>query len=127
MIKMVVNVYRKPGMTREAFDKRWLVEHGALVRRHAKAMGFVRYVQNHNLPSAEIAAFAASRGWNDPSDGVAEVWWESLEAMQAAMATAEAQRASQELREDEEQFVDATRMSAFLSEDSVIFDLSTAR
>jgi uncharacterized protein (TIGR02118 family) len=125
MIKMVVNVYRKPGMTREAFDARWLVQHGDLVRKHAKAMGFLRYVQSHNLPSAEIAAFAASRGWDQPSDGVAEVWWESLQSMQAAMATAEGQSASKELQEDEEQFVDCARISAFLSEDSVIFDHTT--
>jgi uncharacterized protein (TIGR02118 family) len=104
MIKMV-NVYRKPGMTREAFDVRWLVQHGDLVRKHAKAMGFLRYVQNHNLPSPEIAAFAASRGWDQPSDGVTEVWWESLQSMQAAMATAEGQRASKEFQEDEEQTV----------------------
>jgi uncharacterized protein (TIGR02118 family) len=122
MIKMVVNVYRKPGMSKEVFDRRWLVEHGDLVRKHAKAMGFVRYIQSHRLPSAEIDAFAKMRGWDAPSDGVTEVWWESREAMDKALATPEAQAASQELYEDEQQFVDGARTSAFLSEDSVIFD-----
>jgi uncharacterized protein (TIGR02118 family) len=122
MIKMVVEVWKKPGMSDEAFAKRWLVEHGALVRKHAKAMGFVRYVQSHKVPSADIDAFAESRGWKRPPDGLTEVWWESQASMMAAMQSPAGQAASAELAADEVQFVDMPKISAFLANEETIFD-----
>jgi len=124
MIKMVVEVWKKEGMTDEAFAARWLNEHGALVRRHASAMGFLRYVQSHKVPSPEIEAFAAGRGWKRPPDGLTEVWWESQATMTAAMGSPEGQAASLELQHDEMQFCDATKISAFLATEEVIFDFT---
>ena len=122
MIKMVVEVWRRPDLTREAFDHRWLVEHGALVKKHAKAMGFVRYIQSHKKESAAMDAFTKLRGWKPPPDGITEVWWESLALMEAALNSPEGQAASKELQADEAQFCDVDRLSAFLSEEDVIFD-----
>ncbi|GGY90181.1 EthD domain-containing protein [Novosphingobium colocasiae] len=126
MIKMVVEVWKKPEMTDEQFRERWLVEHGALVRKHAKAMGFVRYIQSHKRVSPEIEAFGEGRGWKRPPDGLTEVWWESEEAMQAAFATPEGQEASRLLQADEEQFIDPPKISAFLADEEVIFDYTAA-
>ncbi|MBI2800486.1 MAG: EthD domain-containing protein [Gammaproteobacteria bacterium] len=122
MIKMVVEVWKKAGMSDEAFAQRWLVDHGRLVLAHAKAMGFVRYVQSHKLPSPEIEAFASGRGWKTPPDALTEIWWESKESMVAAMGTPEGQAASAILAEDEVQFIESSKISAFLSEEKVIFD-----
>lgn len=122
MIKMVVEVWKKPGMTDEQFARRWLGEHGALVRKHGRAMGFMRYIQSHKVPSPEIQAFSDGRGWKRPPDGLTEVWWESMESMQAAMASAEGMEASRILQEDEEKFIDAPKISAFLAQEEVIFD-----
>lgn len=122
MIKMVVNVWRRSGMSQEAFERRWLVEHGALVTKHARAMGFVRYVQSHKVPSAAIDAFAEGRGWQLPPDGVTEIWWHSMETMNAALASPEGQAASAELAADEKEFVDSRQISAFLAVEHVIFD-----
>ncbi|GLK43008.1 MULTISPECIES: EthD domain-containing protein [Novosphingobium] len=126
MIKMVVEVWKKPEMTDEQFARRWLVEHGALVRANAKAMGFVRYVQSHKRVSPEIDAFAEGRGWKRPPDGLTEVWWESEEAMQAALSSPEGIEASGVLQADEEQFIDAPRISAFLANEETIFDYTVA-
>ncbi|AOR78846.1 EthD domain-containing protein [Novosphingobium resinovorum] len=126
MIKMVVEVWKKPEMTDEQFARRWLVEHGALVRANAKAMGFVRYVQSHKRVSPEIDAFAQGRGWKRPPDGLTEVWWESEEAMQAALSSPEGIEASGVLQADEEQFIDAPRISAFLADEETIFDYTVA-
>lgn len=52
MIKMMVQVWKKAELSDEAFRQRWLVEHGELVRKHARAMGFVRYIQSHKISSA---------------------------------------------------------------------------
>jgi hypothetical protein len=123
---MVVEVWKKPEMTDEQFARRWLVEHGALVRANAKAMGFVRYVQSHKRVSPEIDAFAQGRGWKRPPDGLTEVWWESEEAMQAALSSPEGIEASGVLQADEEQFIDAPRISAFLADEETIFDYTVA-
>lgn len=126
MIKMVVEVWKRPDMTDGQFARRWLVEHGALVRANAKAMGFVRYVQSHKRVSPEIDAFAEGRGWKRPPDGLTEVWWESEEAMQAALSSPEGIEASRVLQADEEQFIDAPRISAFLADEETIFDYTAA-
>lgn len=125
MIKMVVEVWRKPELTQEQFAKRWLVEHGALVKKHAKAMGFLRYIQSHKLPSPAIEAFAEGRGWKPAPDGLTEVWWESEESMNAALSSPEGQAASAELEIDEQAFCDQKKLSAFLSVEEVIFDFTS--
>ena len=122
MIKMIVEVWRRPDMSFEDFTKRWLHEHGALVKKHARAMGFVRYVQSHKQHSDAITEFAEGRGWKPPPDGLTEVWWESTEAMDAALSTPEGQKASAALEADEIQFCDARRISAFLAIEETIFD-----
>lgn len=122
MIKMVVEVWRKPGMSDEAFYRRWLVDHGNLVRKHAKAMGFLRYVQSHKQPSPEIEAFAAGRGWKPAPDGLTEVWWESEAAMQAAMNSPEGIAASAILAADEKEFIDPPKISAYLATEEEIFN-----
>lgn len=124
MIKMVVEVWKKDMLTDEAFARRWLVEHGALVKQHAKAMGFVRYIQSHKQPSSAIEAFANGRGWKRPPDGLTEVWWESEASMNAALGSPEGQAASAALQADEEQFIDAPKISAFLATEEVIFDFT---
>ena len=125
MIKMIVNVWKKPSMSDEQFAQRWLVEHGALVKECAQAMGFVKYIQSHKLPSQEIETFAQMRGWAAPPDGLTEVWWESEASMRAAFASPEGQAASAVLERDENEFIDAKRISAFLSEEKVIFDFTS--
>lgn len=124
MIKMVVEVWRKEGMSFKAFTDRWLNEHGALVRQQAQAMGFVRYVQSHKQPSPEIDAFAQKRGWKRPPDGLTEVWWPDEAAMKAAFGSPEGQAASKALAEDEAQFIEMSKISAFLAIDEVIFDFT---
>lgn len=124
MIKMIVEVWKKDGMTDEAFAERWLVQHGALVKKHAKAMGFLRYIQSHKRPSPEIEAFAEGRGWKPAPDGLTEVWWESEAAMHTALASPEGVAASAELAEDEVHFTEASKLSAFLADEEVIFDFT---
>ncbi len=126
MIKMVVEVWKKPDMSDDAFARRWLVEHGALVKAHASAMGFLRYIQSHKLPSPAIEAFAEGRGWKKAPDGLTEVWWESEEAMNSSLGSPEGQAASAILAEDEMKFTDTRRLSAFLASEEVIFDFTVA-
>lgn len=122
MIKMVVANWRRHDLTQEQFEARWRGAHAELAAECAKAMGFVRYVQSHKIPSPGMDEFARSRGWAPACDGLTEVWWESIAAMEAALGSAEGQAASLRLQADEKEFCDPKRLSALLSVEHVIVD-----
>src|SRR5258705_6623438 len=85
MIKLVYCIRRREDVPEDEFHRYWLDEHGPLVRSVADAIGAVRYIQSHTV-SPELNAFLRqSRGSAEPYDGITEVWWESLEAVQARM------------------------------------------
>ena len=121
-LKMVATTWRKPGMSLEEFTARWSNEHARLVKQHKDAMGFARYVQSHTFSSPEIAEFARARGWASPPDGIAELWWESEEALRQAFGSEAAARASQILEADERVFVDTTKTAAFLTTEYEVFN-----
>lgn len=77
MIKLIALLKRKPGMTMEEFKQRWVEEH---TKFSAKMPGLIDYRINIAIDTQEI---------DIPYDGTAELWWESLEAMQAAFASPE--------------------------------------
>lgn len=121
MVKLVFCCRRKPGTSREAFQKRWLEVHGPLVRKLRSELPMMRrYVQSHTLPEAANEALRASRGTMAPYDGITEVWFDDLESMggdggEASLA------ASQRLLEDEAEFIDFSRSNVFLTVEHEIF------
>jgi hypothetical protein len=106
MIKIVYCIRRKPGLSREEFQERWLNRHGKLVWERAKAIGMVKYAQNHTIDSALGDACMASRSQAQPYDGVMEGWWESDEAAMAAMGSDEGRAAMETLHADEATIMD---------------------
>jgi hypothetical protein len=91
------------------------------VQSVADTIGAVRYVQSHTV-SPEMNAFLShSRGSAEPYDGITEVWWESLEALQAAMGASESLEAQRCLIEDESKFIDFARSCLFMTEEHAIF------
>lgn len=80
-----------------------------------------RYMQCHTLPAAANAALQQSRGTAEPYDGVAEVWWQSMEDLAAALRTPEGRQADRELREDEARFIDLPRSAAWFGDEQVLF------
>ena len=121
MIKMIVAIYRKPGLTMEEFQDRWLNGHGPLVKQHAKAMRMKRYVQSHYVSAPDFEAVFDARGWSAPPDGLTEIWWESLDDFRAAMETREGQAGSAALAADEAIFFDVGRTQAFITQEETIF------
>jgi uncharacterized protein (TIGR02118 family) len=122
MFKMIVLVYRLPHLSLAEFETYWADKHAPLVKKHSKALRFVRYVQSYNVNSPEVAEFARMRGWTEPCEALAEVWWQSKAEMEAAFASSEAQAAVAELAADEARFCDMTRMAALLTTENVVFD-----
>ena len=117
MVKLVFCLRRLPQLSRADFQRYWREEHGPLVRRHAATLRIRRYVQLHTREDALNDVLRASRGGPEPYDGIAELWWESRDDLEAATASPEGQRASLELLEDERRFIDLGRSPLWIAEE----------
>jgi uncharacterized protein (TIGR02118 family) len=106
MIKIMFCLTRLPSFSREALQRRWREQHAPLVASHAAALRIRRYVQTHTLPDATFAPLAALRGGLPAYDGVAELWFVSVEDVMAGGASPEGRRAGRILLEDEKQFIE---------------------
>ena len=108
-------------MAEDEFHRYWLEEHGPLVRSVSDAIGAVRYVQSHALSPELNALLRESRGFAEPYEGITEVWWESLEALQAGLGAPDGLDARQRLIEHESRFIGFARSCVFVTEEHVIF------
>jgi uncharacterized protein (TIGR02118 family) len=117
MVKLVFALHRLPSLSREEFQRYWLETHGPLVRSHAEALGIRRYVQVHTVDTPAQQLLRGSRGAPEEYDGVAELWFDSVDAIGAATATPEGTAASIELLEDERRFIDHARSPLWLAEE----------
>ena len=121
MIKLVYCLRRLPELSREEFQHYWRETHGALVRERALALGIKRYVQVHTLESPLNEALRASRGSeSEIYDGVAELWWESADALAAGSSTPKGRQAARELFEDEKRFIDFPRSVVFVVDENPV-------
>jgi uncharacterized protein (TIGR02118 family) len=118
VIKLVFSLRRRPEMTREQFQAYWRDHHAPLVSRHAEALRIRRYVQTHTRSSELATAQSAARGSEpDVYDGQAELWWDSLDEIVAAVSTPTGQQAAIELLEDERRFIDLERSPLWIGEE----------
>ena len=120
MVKLVFCLTRLPYLSREEFQRYWRERHGPLVRESAKALGIRRYVQVHTLDTPVNEALRRGRGGPPAYDGVAELWFDSLEALAAAGATPEGKAAGRRLVEDEKTFIDLARSPVLIAEEHPI-------
>jgi uncharacterized protein (TIGR02118 family) len=115
-------VHRRADVTPEQFYAYWKDNHGPLVRSVARAIGATRYVQSHTLTTPLNDALQSSRGMLPPEAGITEVWWKSLDDLNASLATDEGRQAAQALIEDEARFIDLAQSRCFLTEEHTIFE-----
>lgn len=117
MIKFVMCLTRNPDMSREEFKDYWMNKHGPFFMENADAMGAKKYVQSHTLDTPINEGLRTSRGMLPEYDGVAEVWFESEQALMEGMSTSEGQKLGAALLEDEGNFIDHSKSSAFIVEE----------
>jgi uncharacterized protein (TIGR02118 family) len=114
VIKLFVFLRRRTGITREEFGRVWYEEHAPLA---LEAPGFRRrvrrYVQNHALPDASVPGLTLSS-----YDGVAELWFDGVDDVRAALADPESERVEAGVQ----RFVDTTSALRLVAEESVQFD-----
>jgi uncharacterized protein (TIGR02118 family) len=121
MIKLTFCLHRLPHLSRDQFQRYWFESHAPLVARHRAALRIHRYVQMHSATVDFNDAIRTARGAPDMYDGVAELYWESFDALTAAMVSPEGQGAGQALLEDERKFIDLARSPLFFGEEKPIF------
>ena len=121
MIKLVFCLRRLPTLSASEFQRYWHDNHAELVRRHADALGIRRYTQSHTFTDARLSPVSELRGGRvDPFDGVAELWWDSVEDLVEAMTTAEGLNAGRALLEDERTFIDLPNSPLFFAKEHVL-------
>lgn len=121
MIKLTFCLIRRPEFSREAFQDYWFNRHAPLVASVRELLRIRRYVQTHSLPPEASADLIRSRGGPEGFDGVAQLWWDSLADMAAALADPAAVEAGRRLLEDERRFIDLARSPLWWGEEKVVF------
>ncbi len=117
MIKLVFPLRRRSDMTREEFQTYWRETHAPLVTKHAEVLGIERYVQVHTRDDAVSQSIRAARGGPEPFDGVAEIWFASLDVIAEAGQRPGGAEAARALVEDERNFIDLERSPVWLAEE----------
>jgi len=110
MVKTLSIFKRKPGLTPEEFLQYWKDEHAPLAARVIP--GLRKYVQNHRLKIS---------GFEFEIDGIAEIWWDNLEALQSYLAWRQTEEAKV-LIEDENKFIDKSSWQRFFAVEYVVVE-----
>lgn len=107
MVKLIALLKRKPGISKEEFKRRWLKEHIKLSTRIPGVREYRINIATDHQPGGD--------GIEPIYDGTAEMWWDSIEAMEAAFATNEGIVAGA----DADQFTDV-RIHIYTEENMII-------
>jgi uncharacterized protein (TIGR02118 family) len=85
MIKSLSLLTRKPGMTHEEFVERWVNEHAPLAHAVPELRRYVLTLIHAQPERADIPTHDIE------VDGIAELWYDDMEAMRRALASTEMQ------------------------------------
>ena len=108
MIKLVYCITKKAGLTDEEFFRYWENIHGPIGARIPRLR---KLVQSHRL------TLPGDRSRSD-YDGMAELWFDDLEALLAARQSPEWKASTA----DETNFIDHTKVASFVSEERTVLD-----
>jgi len=109
MVKLIVCAKSKPGISHEEFARYWRENHGPLVKGVPEFIRHVRrYVQCH------IVSNSAPLGASSEYDGVAELWFDSVDELNKAFSEP---RYLELIRPDELKFADLDNCVSFVTEE----------
>ncbi len=120
-VKLVYVIRAREDLPRAEFHRYWREEHAPKVASVAEAIKAVRYVQSHTLDTPLNDLLVESRGMSPVYEGITEVWWDSLDDLQAAMSTEDGVAAMALLLEDESRFIDLASSTIFMTEEVDVF------
>ena len=122
MIKVSFCMRRLPHLSREEFQAYWRDKHPMAVPPEAiPVLGVKRYIQVHTLDTDATELVVGPRtGLEEPLDGIAELWVESLDALKRDWSTDKAKEIVQIFFDDEKNFIDWSRSTILVSEEIVV-------
>ena len=120
MIKLVFALRRRPELSLQEFQTYWRETHAPLVAARADVLHIRRYVQVHttDLPGLHAAFQRRNGGAPAPFDGVAELWFDDLDALGGDDPAV--RQAQAELLADEANFIDLANSPMWMSEEHEI-------
>lgn len=117
---MIFCLRRRANLDEAEFSRYWREEHAELFRRYAQTLGVRRYTQNHRLATSTNEALRRFRGAPDGYDGVAEVWFDSLDDLLVALNSPSGRAAAADLIADERTFIDHSRSPIWIAEEAEV-------
>jgi uncharacterized protein (TIGR02118 family) len=111
LIKVIVAIVRKPGMTPVEFHAHWRTQHARLVSGSSAARRYIRrYIQAHTVPSEYANGEPAF-------DGMAELWFDSIEDRNQFYSDPEYLAT---VKPDEALFADMTRTQFIVTDEELV-------
>ncbi len=122
MIKTIMCIRRKPGLSGEEFEHHWKHVHGPLIARMKTELRILRYVQSR--ANEDVVSDILRRLRNGPAkfDGLGQAWFASLKDLIEVADNPGSVAALKALREDELRFIDLANSPMFVVEEDVVFD-----
>jgi len=106
LVKGVYQLKHRDGMSLDEFRKYWIEVHGNL---GSELPGLRRYVQSHLVDDAYLYA-------RPHFDGVAQLWFDNADAMQAAFESPQGKA----LAEDGPKFTDMSALRMFVAQEHIV-------
>lgn len=100
MIKLMILLKRRPGMSDEEFYRYWREDHGRTVMGTKE---FSRHIRRYVQSPKKLGANSAFASAESDYDGVAELWFDDVDSMNRAFAEP---KYLEIVRPDEHKFVD---------------------
>jgi uncharacterized protein (TIGR02118 family) len=123
MIKLTFCLRRKEGLSYEEFHDYWLNRHGPLVRTQMEALKIRKYVQCHQINDPEFnEGIGKSRNAPPAYDGIAELWYDSVESVTENGRYDATRKAGRILLEDERNFIDLENSPLWFNEEHIIIE-----
>jgi hypothetical protein len=122
VIKISYLMRRLPHLSLEEFQSYWSEKHPQAAPADAFAtVGVKRYVQGLRLETEARNLVSGPRtGLVEPFDGVAELWVESLEAIEGNWSTEKAKEYLEIFFKDEQNFIDWTRSTIMVAKENIV-------
>ena len=109
MIKLIILMKRREGLTHEEFIKYWKEEHGPLAMKTYPRIK--KYVQNYGVKMNDK---------EPPYDGVVELWYDSYEDWKKGADDYNTTEAGKAFKEDEKKLLDRSKTVYIMVEENQI-------
>jgi hypothetical protein len=122
MIKIFYLMRCLPHLSLEDFQSYWSDKHPQAAPEDAfSTLGVKRYIQVLPLETeARNLVIGPRTGLVEPFDGIAELWVESIEAIESDWSTEKAKEYIEIFFKDEQNFIDWTRSTILVSEENIV-------